>query len=390
MAQKLTARFIATVKAGVYADLQCPTLYLRVNPPSNNGRVSRQWRQRLQIDGKQSWLGLGGYPVVTIDEARDKTIDNRRTVHKGGDPRSHQCSDAPAFEEAVGAVIAIHSPGWRDGGKTAKLWRATLEKYAYPRLGAKRVDRITAADVMAVLNPIWHKKPETAKKVRQRISTVMNWAIAQGHREDNPAGKAISAALPKRNAVTEHLRALPFAEVGSAVTLISGLDRAALATRLAFHFLVLTAARSKEVRGARWVEVDFDGVVWTVPADRMKGGRSHRVPLSDKAIGVLREAQSIVDSSGLVFPSATGRVMSDNTLSKLLRENGVKAVPHGFRSSFRDWAAECTDAPREVCELALAHVEGSATERAYRRTDLFERRRELMQEWADYLTKVTD
>ena len=386
MAQKLTARFIGTLKAGVYADLQCPTLYLRVNPPSKNGRISRHWRQRLQIDGKQSWLGLGGYPVVTIDEARDKAIDNRRSVRKGGDPRSRQRSNAPTFEKAVTEVIAIHSPGWRDGGKTAKLWRASLSKYAYPRLGAKRVDRITAADVMAVLNPIWHKKPETAKKVRQRISTVMNWAIAQGHRTNNPAGEAISAALPKQNGVTKHLRALPFAEVGSAVTLISGLGLAALSTRLAFRFLVLTAVRSGEVRGARWVEVDFEGAVWTVPADRMKGGRDHRVPLSDQAIEVLREAQSNADSSGLVFPSAMGRVMTDSALSKLLRENGIGAVPHGFRSSFRDWAAEETDAPREICELALAHVEGSATERAYRRTDLFEKRRELMQAWADYLT----
>ena len=388
MAQKLTARFIGTLKAGVYADLQCPTLYLRVNPPSKNGRVSRQWRQRLQIDSKQSWLGLGGYPVVTIDEARDKAIDNRRTVRKGGDPHSCQRSDAPTFEKAVAEVIGIHSPGWRDGGKTAKLWCSTLTMYAYPRLGAKPVDRITAADVMAVLNPIWHTRWPTAKKVRQRISTVMEWAVAQGHRTDNPAGKAITAALPKRNAVTKHSRALPFAEVGSAVSLISGLGLAALSTRLAFRFLVLTAVRSGEVRGAHWAEVDFDGAVWTVPADRMKGGRDHRVPLSDQAIEVLREAQSNADSSGLVFPSATGRVMSDSTLSKLLRENSVAAVPHGFRSSFRDWAAECTDAPHVVCELALAHVEGSATERAYRRTDLFERRRELMQAWADYLAKA--
>ena len=387
---RLTKRFIEEAPPGVYADLQCPTLYLRINPPSSNGRISRQWRQRLHIDGQQNWLGLGGYPVVTIDEARDKAIDNRRTVRKGGDPHSRQRSDAPTFEKAVAEVIGIHSPGWRDGGKTAKMWRSSLSMYAYPRLGAKRVDRITAADVMAVLNPIWHTRWPTAKKVRQRISTVMEWAVAQGHRTDNPAGKAITAALPKRNAVTKHSRALPFAEVGAAVTLISGLDRAALATRLAFRFLVLTAVRSGEVRGARWDEIDLEKAVWTVPADRMKGGRDHRVPLSDQAIKVLREAQSSTDSSGLVFPSVTGRVMSDSTLSKLLRENGVKAVPHGFRSSFRDWAVEKTDAPREVAELALAHIEGSATERAYRRTDLFEKRRELMQDWADYLAKVAD
>ena len=290
----------------------------------------------------KAWIGLGGYPVVTIDEARDKAIDNRRTVRKGGDPHSRQRSNAPTFEKAVVEVIGIHSPGWRDGGKTAKSWRSTLCMYAYPRLGAKPVNRITAADVMAVLNPIWHDKPETAGKVRQRISTVMNWSVAQGYRTDNPAGEAISAALPKRNAVTEHSRALPFAEVGSAVTLISGLDHAALATRLAFRFLVLTAVRSGEVRGARWDEIDVDKAVWTISGERMKTGREHRVPLSSAAVAVLDEAKAkaIAPSAGLVFPSVTGRAMSDSTLSKLLRENGVKAVPHGFRSSFRDWAAE--------------------------------------------------
>ena len=387
---RLTNRFIKDAKAGVYSDLQCPTLYLRVNPPSSNGRVSRQWRQRLQIDGQQTWIGLGGYPVVTIDEARDKAIDNRRAVHKGVDPRSCQRSNAPTFEKAVTEVIDIHSPGWRDGGKTAKSWRSTLCMYAYPRLGAKRVDWITASDVMAVLNPIWHDKPETAGKVRQRISTVMSWAIAQGYRADNPAGEAIAAALPKRNGVTKHSRALPFAEVGEAVEKIAGLALAALSTRLAFRFLVLTAVRSGEVRGARWDEIDVDKAVWTISGERMKTGREHRVPLSSAAVAVLDEAKAIAPSAGLVFPSVTGRMMSDSTLSKLLRENGVKAVPHGFRSSFRDWAAECSDAPREVAEMALAHIEGSAIERAYRRTDLFEKRRELMQAWADYLTKVAD
>ena len=385
---RLTKRIIEEAPPGVYADVQCPTLYIRVNPPAKSGRVSRQWRQRLHIDGTQSWLGLGGYPVVTIDEAREQAIDNRRTVRKGGDPHSRQRSDAPTFEKAVAEVIDIHSPGWRDGGKTAKLWRSSLSRYAYPRLGAKRVDRITAADVMAVLNPIWHTRSETAKKVRQRISTVMNWAVAQGHRTDNPAGDAISAALPKRQKGETHLLALPFTEVGQAVTVIAGLNRAALSTRLAFRFLVLTAVRSGEVRGATWGEIEGD--VWTVPGARMKTGLEHRVPLSKQSLTVLNEARAIADGSGLVFPTRRGKAMSDSTVSKLLRENGIAAVPHGFRSSFRDWAAELSDAPREVCELALAHVNSDRVEAAYRRTDLFEKRRTLMQEWADYLTQVAD
>ena len=382
---KLTSVFINTAPAGVHSDVQCPTLYLRINPPSRSGRVSRQWRQRLHIDGSQRWLGLGGYPVVTLAEARETAMDNRRTVRKGGDPRAKRPATIPTFAAAAERAIAVHAGGWRDGGKTEKRWHSTLAAYAFPTFGTKRVDRIAVADVMAALGPIWHTKAETAKKVRQRISTVMEWSVAQGYRSDNPAGAAIRAAMPRQKALASNLRALPFAEVGRAVALVGGLERAALSTRLAFQFLVLTATRSQEVRGASWAEVDCEAMVWTIPGERMKGGRTHRVPLSAQALAVLREARTIADSSGLLFPSATGRVMSDSTLSKLLRENGVAAVPHGFRSSFRDWAAELTDAPREVAELALAHIEGSATELAYRRTDLFDKRRELMQNWADYL-----
>ena len=178
MAHKLTARFIAAAAPGVYGDLHCPTLYLRVNRPSSNGRISRSWRQRLQIDRKQCWLGLGGYPVVGIDEARDAALENRRALRRGDDPRWRRRSSAPTFEEALSLVIEIHSGGWRNG-RTEGNWRATLERYAYSRLGTKPVDRITAADVMAVLNPIWHDKPETAGKVRQRISTVMNWSVSK-------------------------------------------------------------------------------------------------------------------------------------------------------------------------------------------------------------------
>ena len=222
------------------------------------------------------------------------------------------------------------------------------------------------------------EKRETARRVRQRISAVMRWAVAQGYREDNPAGDAIGAALPKTGVRTRHQPALPYPEVRGAMERVRA-SKAYPSTVLAFEFLVLTACRSGEVRGARWEEMDLEAREWRVPAERMKTNRIHRVPLSTGALAVLREARSVVDGSDLVFPSVRGGALSDATLSKMVRDLGIGAVPHGFRSSFRDWAAECSEAPREVCELALAHVNSDRVEAAYRRTDLFERRRELME-----------
>ena len=222
--------------------------------------------------------------------------------------------------------------------------------------------------------------------MRQRISAVMRWAVAQGYREDNPAGDAIGAALPKTGVRTRHQPALPYPEVREAMERVRA-SRAYPSTVLAFEFLVLTACRSGEVRGARWEEMDPEAREWRIPPERMKTNREHRVPLSSGALAVLREARSLRDGSDLVFPSVRGRALSDATISKMVRELGIAAVPHGFRSSFRDWAAECSDAPREVCELALAHMNSDRVEAAYRRSDLFERRRELMEEWSAFLDR---
>ena len=282
-------------------------------------------------------------------------------------------------------MIGIQEPGWKDGGKSANQWRSSLRDYAVPRLGKLRVGDISTADVMAVLLPIWNEKPETARRVRQRIGAVMKWAVAQGHRPDNPAGDALGAALPKQSTVKKHHRALPHSEVAGAIARVRA-SRAHWATVAALEYLILTASRSGEVRKARWDEVDLETPTWTVPANRMKMQREHRVPLSERTLQVLAEAREWADGTGLVFPSVTGRPQSDNTLSKLLREQGIPAVVHGFRSSFRDWCAECSNAPREVSELALAHVNSDQVEAAYMRTDLFQRRRALMQSWADYLS----
>ena len=320
-----------------------------------------------------------------VAEARQTAFEYRTIARAGGDPLAlKRRPDMPTFAEAVETVIGIHREGWKDAKTSERQWRASLRDYAMPRLGQKRVDQITTADVMAVLIPHWHTKRETMQRVRQRIGTVMKWAVAQGYRDDNPTGDVISAALPKNGGVRRHQRALPFGEVGAALHRVKR-SGAFEPTVLAFEFLVLTACRSGEVRLATWDEVDLESATWTVPANRMKSKRDHRVPLSARAQGVLQEAQEFADSSGLVFPSPRGGAISANTISKLLRELDIDAVPHGFRSSFRDWAAECSDAPREVCELALAHVNSDRVEAAYRRTDLFEQRRVLMEQWSGFV-----
>ncbi|MYF76255.1 MAG: tyrosine-type recombinase/integrase [Acidobacteria bacterium] len=381
---RLSARFVETIKEpGWYGDGRgSGGLSLRVKRTAR-GQLAKSWGQRITVDGRPRNLGLGSWPHVSLAEARQKCVLNLLARQRGelltGSKRS-----VPTFEQAVEKVIAIHAAGWKDGSRSEKDWRATLRDYAMPRLGRLRVDRIKAPDVMRVLLPIWNEKRVTARRVRQRISAVMLWAIAQGYREDNPAGAAVGAALPKNGVRPQHLAALPYAEVAGAIATVRG-SGAYPATGLAFEFLVLTACRSGEVRGARWEEVDLEAREWRIPAARMKTNREHRVPLSSRALAVLEEAQALADGSGVVFPSERGRALDGAAIVKLVRDLGIGAVPHGFRSSFRDWAAECTDAPREVCELALAHVNSDRVEAAYRRTDLFERRRALMEQWAAFL-----
>ena len=257
-----------------------------------------------------------------------------------------------------------------------------------PRLGDMPVDRITRAHVLAVLTPIWGTRQETARRVRQRVRAVMRWAVAHGHRDDNPAGEGIEGALPPMPAIRAHFRALPYQEVTAALETIAA-SAAGVAAKSCFEFLVLTAARSGEARSATWGEIDLDTRLWTIPAQRMKGGVEHRVPLSEAAIAALEEA---APPTGRIRVSCSprrlgGRQLSDMTLTKILRTVGLaeRATVHGFRSSFRDWAAECTRATYAAMELSLAHHIGNAVERAYARSDLLEQRRALMDQWAEYV-----
>ena len=381
--KQLTVAFVRSVKpeakARRYQDGY--GLMLVVRPGGYKG-----WIQRVVIQGRRRDIGLGSLDRVSLAQARRIAFANRNVARDGGDPTEREeVRTVPNFEAAAEAVIAMHAGTWSDRGKTEARWRATLATYAFPRLGRKSVADVTASDVLAVLmhKGFWNEKRETARKIRQRVSTIMDWAVAQGHRADNPC-VALKAALPKTGHQTQHQRALPYDRVSDALSRVRA-SAAYPTTKLAFEFLVLTAARSGEVRGARWDEVDMDARIWTVPLERTKTSRPHRVPLSDRTLEVLREAAGLRDHTGLVFPSARGLVMSDMTISKLVKELGIEAVPHGFRSSFRMWAAELTSIPREVAEFALGHVVGDEAERAYQRSDLFERRVALMDAWARYL-----
>ena len=255
----------------------------------------------------------------------------------------------------------------------------------YPRFGNKRVDLVTTADVMACLSPIWHQRPETASRVKQRISAVMKWSIAQGFQEDNPADERVTAALGSNKKRPQHMKASHHSKVAAAVGVVEATD-AHWATIAAFKFLTLTATRSGEVRNATWDEIDLSTATWTIPSEHTKTQRAHRVPLSTGALAVLATALPKSGGKGLVFPSPTGRTLSNATMSKLCKENNVGCVPHGMRTSFRDWCGE-TGVSREVAERALGHEIRNAVEKAYARTDLLDRRRQIMEKSSRYLAR---
>ena len=352
---------------------------------------SKAWVQRITIDGDRTDLGLGGYPDLPLALARKKSVELRTAVAEGRDPRAERRQpNLPTFRDVAEQYISDNAARWKNP-KEAVNWRGCLDTYAYPVFGNTRIDRISRADVLAALKPVWTSKPSIARKLRQRVRAVFAAAMAHDHIDLNPAGEVIDAALPKTPAVKAHFRALPYQDVPDTLEKIEA-STASLASRLCFRFLVLTAARSGEARGARWSEIDLDAPTWIIPASRMKAGVEHRVPLSDAALEALRRAKALDDNSGLVFPSPmkSGSPLSDMTLTKLLRDNGLAetATVHGFRTSFRTWAMECTETPWAVGEAALAHTLGNSTEQAYARSDLFERRRALMEAWCNFVADI--
>ena len=349
-------------------------LYLVCRP---NG--SKAWVLRIREGGKRRDLGLGKFPTFSLKQAREKAAILREGIEQG--PR------APTFREVAEQYLTVNAPTWRHP-KTEPNSRSRLEARAYPVFGDKPVDQVTRRDVLSVLLPTWTSQPSASRKLRQRIRGVLDFAIAHEWTEANPAGDVLRAALPKTPAVKRHYRAMPWQEVPDALAVIEA-SQAKLPAKLAFRFLVLTAARSGEIRGATWTEIDVDRREWRVPPHKMKSNREHRVPLADASLEVLDRARELQNGSGLLFPSAKGRPLSDMTLTRVLRYTGLadRATVHGFRSSFRDWTLEETNASWAVAEAALSHVVGNSTEAAYARSDLFERRRCLMEEWCSFVTK---
>ncbi len=351
-----------------------PTLALIVQ---KSGRKS--FLQRLTIHGKQKDIRIGDWPAVTLASARQQADENRAAAKAGRDPRQVvEALAVPTFAEAQEFVIALHRGNWRNA-KTEKIWRSDMNRYAAELLPLP-VDQITVRHLEKVLAPIWTTKRETARRMKQRLGSVLKWAYAHGHRDGNPAD-LLDMILPRQKRTRRHFAAVPFAAVPASLDTI-GNSGAWWATRAAFRFAVLTASRSGEVRNLRWT--DLDGSTATIPGDRMKAGRTHIVPLSRQALAVIEDAREYSDGSGLVFPSQRGKVMTDSTISKLVRSNGIDGTPHGFRSSFRNWAAEKTSFPRAIAELCLAHVNDNETEAAYLRTDMMEQRAALLQSWADF------
>ena len=374
----LSAAFIRSAPPGRHCDGQ--GLYLVVQPTG-----TRSWVQRLVIRGRKRELGLGSTALVSLAEARERALSNRKLAREGGDPlaEKRRAEGMPTFADAAARVVEQKRAGWRSP-LHARTWLNSLEHHAFPRIGNRPVSEVASADVLEVLAPIWHVKVQTARNVRQRISAVMEWAIAMNLRPDNPCDR-LGPVLGKQNEVVRHMLALPHRDVAAAVATVRA-SNVAEAVKLAFEFLVLTAARWGEVRGARWDEMDTEAHVWTVPAARMKANREHRVPLCRRALDILDAARTLgAGVSPLVFTAGDGEQLDEKVLRRLLERQRVAAVPHGFRSSFRDWAAEETEHRREVIEAALAHVVRNKVEAAYARSDLFARRRRLMDDWGAYL-----
>lgn len=396
-AKELAPITVAGLKQpGMYAVGVIPGLHLQVLPTGG-----RSWVLRVRIGNHRREIGLGGFPDVTLAQAREKARELREQIRSGRDPVAEKRDAKSAmkaaqaaqrtFKQCAIAYIEAHESGWRNA-KHAQQWRNSLEQHAYPVLGDLHVRDVGLPHVMDVLRPIWTSKNETASRLRGRIEAVLDWASVHKYREGlNPARWKghLDKLLPKPSKVArvDHHKAVAIGEVGAFMTRLrqtSGMGA------LALEFAILTAARSGEVRGATLAEIDRIAKVWTIPAERMKAGKAHRVPLSDAALAVIDRAAALPRLAGtdLLFPAPRGGQLSDMTLTAAMRRLEVDAVPHGFRSTFRDWAAERTNYPREVAEAALAHAISDKVEAAYRRGDLFDKRRRMMDDWAAFVARV--
>ncbi|KZD23896.1 tyrosine-type recombinase/integrase [Tardiphaga robiniae] len=370
-------------KPGRYADGN--GLYLKVDSSG-----AKRWELRTVVRGKRCDIGLGGLKAVTLAEAREQARKYRAMARNDEDPLAEKRlarKVVPTFRVAAETVHKAHAKAWKNA-KHGDQWINTLKTYAYPAFGDRRIDQIDTPEILKALSPIWLTKQETARRVRQRIGTVLDWAKAAGFRSGNNPVEEISKALPRQSERKGHHAAIPYAEVPAFVRGLAGADVATIPD-LAFEFLILTAARTGEVLEARWEEIDLDQAAWTIPAGRMKAGREHRVPMAPRCIELLARAKQLAAGSAFIFPGRSGKKpMSNMVLLMAMRRLKSPFTVHGFRSAFRDWASERTNFAREICEAALAHIVKDKTEAAYRRGDLFEKRRELMDTWAAFVASA--
>jgi integrase len=352
-------------------------LYLAVSPAG-----AKSWVFMWKRHGKRHARGLGSADTVPLADARELAADARRAVHVGRDPRPAQ-AESVTFGQMADELFASMSMSWRNA-KHRGQWQRTLVEHCRP-LRAKPVHAVGLDDVLAVLKPLWTTRPETAARTRGRVEKVLDFARARGHRgTENPARWKghLDALLPRRGRLARnHFKALPYADLPAFMAQLRSVGGVSAS---ALEYAILTGARSGEVLGATWAEIDLDAQIWTVPAARMKGAREHRVPLSPRCVVIL-EKMAGRRASEYVFPGRRDhRPMSATTLTGVIHQIGLDVTAHGFRSSFRDWCGDCTHFPREIAEAALAHLVGDSTERAYRRGDAFEKRHELMLAWAGY------
>ncbi|MCI0653578.1 MAG: integrase arm-type DNA-binding domain-containing protein [Methylococcaceae bacterium] len=387
---KLNPRRVATARPGKYEDGGG----LRLVVSKSGGK---KWVFRFTLDDKRREMGLGSYPSVNLADARNKAIEYRKLVADGIDPIEAariEPEKIPSFTTCAARFIRAHRRSWRST-KHARQWASTLKTYACPVIGSKLVDAIDTGDVLKILSAIWTTKTETAKRIQGRIENIFDYAAAHKYRDPmNPARWRghLDKLLPKPSKVkkVDHHPAMPYSEVPAfMVELLRNNSVSALALR----FLILTATRTSEVLGAQWLEIDTNAAIWTIPASRMKAQREHRVPLSDAAMAVLGSLPRF-ENNPFVFPGTLQRPLSNMALLQLMRGMGYGVggsrgdyVPHGFRSSFRDWSGEVSSFPRDVAEMALAHAIENKVEAAYRRGDLFEKRRKMMAAWGNYCDK---
>ena len=381
---KLTATGIRALKEpGRYGDGD--GLFLLVGKSG-----ARSWMVRIQKDGKRRDIGLGGERKVSLAKARVDAALVCSQVEAGIDPVAERKKSAgiPTFREAAALVHAEHKRGWRNA-KHGAQWLSSLEAYAFPIIGDKPVSDIDGPAVRDVLATIWLAKPETARRVRQRINGVVDWAIGKGYRTAPLPMKAINKSLPKHRTTTKHHAAMPYGDLPAFMSRIR--ERESMG-RLALEAVILSAARSGELRGADWSEIDLERALWTIPGGRMKADREHIVPLSAAALRIFKRMGELrTQGSDLVFPGTVrGKPLSDMTLTKVLRDMGLDCTAHGFRSSFRDWVSEETTFDGTVAEAALAHAIENKVEAAYRRGNLLEKRRALMAAWGDYCDGASD